>query len=119
MIPARCLISVTCELKVSRRGQIVVTTSAIYGSANERVAFTWKTLEIRHSTFSSRDVSKRPCGTDRSAVDIFGYSDWLKFRSSMTLFDVLNPGTSPFSRALDKYFDGEPDRRTLSLLECA
>ena len=55
----------------------------------------------------------------RSAVDIFGYPDWLKFRSSMTLFDMLNPGTSPFSKALDKYFDGVPDRRTLSLLESA
>lgn len=55
----------------------------------------------------------------RSAVDIFGYPDWLRFRSSMTLFNLLNPGTSPFSKALDKYFDGEPDRRTLSLLASA
>jgi len=55
----------------------------------------------------------------RSAVDIFGYPDWLKFRSSMTLFTALNPGTTPFSKALDKYFAGEPDRRTLSLLESA
>ena len=55
----------------------------------------------------------------RSAVDIFGYPDWLKFRSSMTLFAVLNPATNPFSKALDKYFGGETDRRTLSLLESA
>jgi len=53
----------------------------------------------------------------RSAVDIFGYPDWLKFRSSMTLFAALDPGATSFSKALDKYFDGEPDRRTLSLLE--
>lgn len=55
----------------------------------------------------------------RSAVDIFGHPDWLKFRSSMTLFAALNPTTTPFSKALDKYFSGEPDRRTLSLLESA
>ena len=55
----------------------------------------------------------------RSAVGIFGHPDWLKFRSSMTLFASLNPGTIPFSKALDKYFAGEPDQRTLSLLESA
>ena len=55
----------------------------------------------------------------RSTVDIFGHTDSLKFRSSMTLFAVLHPGTTPFSKALDKYFAGEPDRRTLSLLESA
>ena len=53
----------------------------------------------------------------RSAVDIFGHPDWLKFRSSMTLFASLNHGTTRFSEALDKYFAGEPDQRTLSILE--
>jgi uncharacterized protein (DUF1810 family) len=55
----------------------------------------------------------------RSAVDIFGYPDWLKFRSSMTLFAMLNHGTTPFSKALDKYFDGERDRRTFNVMESA
>ncbi len=53
----------------------------------------------------------------RSAVDIFGYPDWLKFRSSVTLFAALNSKAIPFKKALDKYFAGEPDRRTLSLLQ--
>lgn len=55
----------------------------------------------------------------RSVVEIFGHTDSLKFRSSMTLFAALNGSAAVFSRALEKYFAGAPDRRTLSLLEGA
>ncbi len=52
----------------------------------------------------------------RSAHDIFGSPDDLKFRSSMTLFaDVAADGVL-FQAALRKYFNGEPDRRTLEIL---
>jgi uncharacterized protein (DUF1810 family) len=52
----------------------------------------------------------------RSAEQIFGYPDYLKFRSSMTLFSRV-PGADPvFARALEKYYRGEPDRRTLEIL---
>ena len=43
---------------------------------------------------------------------IFGYPDYLKFRSSMTLFALANPTERTFADALQKYFDGVPDRRT-------
>jgi uncharacterized protein (DUF1810 family) len=52
----------------------------------------------------------------RSIVQIFGYPDDLKFRSSMTLFAAVAPGEQIFQDALDKYFGGEPDARTLELL---
>jgi uncharacterized protein (DUF1810 family) len=52
----------------------------------------------------------------RSAEQIFGYPDVLKFRSSMTLFASITPDNQLFTRALQKYFDGEPDRRTLEQL---
>jgi uncharacterized protein (DUF1810 family) len=53
----------------------------------------------------------------RSAMDIFGYPDTLKLRSSMTLFACVTdePG-SVFDRVLDTYYDGEEDGRTLDLL---
>ena len=51
----------------------------------------------------------------RSAEAIFGYPDVLKFRSSMTLFDQVADGPI-FREALDKYYGGEPDERTLRLL---
>ena len=52
----------------------------------------------------------------RSAQEIFGGTDALKFRSSMTLFAAAAPGPSVFTEALEKYFAGEPDPRTLDLL---
>jgi uncharacterized protein (DUF1810 family) len=52
----------------------------------------------------------------RSVHDIFGNPDDLKFRSSMTLFARAQPGTPAFAAALEQYFDGVPDPRTLDLL---
>ncbi|WP_345814910.1 DUF1810 domain-containing protein [Paraburkholderia sp. PREW-6R] len=52
----------------------------------------------------------------RSIEDIFGYPDYLKFRSSMTLFERATPENDVFTKALRKYFDGEPDPDTLRLL---
>jgi uncharacterized protein (DUF1810 family) len=51
-----------------------------------------------------------------SASAIFGYPDVLKFRSSMTLFAVTGNAPAPFERALERYFNGEPDAVTLALL---
>jgi uncharacterized protein (DUF1810 family) len=53
---------------------------------------------------------------DRSASEIFGYPDDLKLRSSMTLFARAAPDTAVFTEVLDRFFDGEHDRRTLELL---
>jgi len=52
----------------------------------------------------------------RSAHAIFGSPDDMKFRSSMTLFDVAAAGEPLFADALRTYFEGAPDRRTLELL---
>jgi uncharacterized protein (DUF1810 family) len=45
--------------------------------------------------------------------DIFGYPDYLKFRSSLTLFMQATSDNAPFKAALEKYFDGVPDPATL------
>jgi uncharacterized protein (DUF1810 family) len=48
----------------------------------------------------------------RTAAEIFGFPDDLKFCSSMTLFAKV--GDEPvFVRAIEKYFGGEMDRGTL------
>jgi uncharacterized protein (DUF1810 family) len=52
----------------------------------------------------------------RSAHDIFGSPDDLKFRSSMTLFAAVDPEAAVFGDALRKYFGGVPDPRTTELL---
>lgn len=53
----------------------------------------------------------------REVSEIFGYPDDLKFRSSMTLFVEVAPEDAVFRQALDKYFEGEPDERTVELME--
>ena len=52
----------------------------------------------------------------RSAEEIFGYPDHLKFRSCMTLFLTAAPDNTIFKDALLKYFDGKPDQMTLDIL---
>lgn len=51
-----------------------------------------------------------------SASSIFGYPDDLKLKSSMTLFAGVAEPQSVFSRALEKYYQGNPDERTVTLL---
>jgi uncharacterized protein (DUF1810 family) len=53
----------------------------------------------------------------RTAHEIFGSPDELKFRSCATLFGCVTPPGSVFERALGKYFEGEGDQRTLELVE--
>ena len=47
---------------------------------------------------------------------VFGHTDSMKLRSSMTLFYQLSH-YFVFKRVLDKFFGGELDRNTLSILE--
>jgi uncharacterized protein (DUF1810 family) len=53
---------------------------------------------------------------DRSAHEIFGSPDDMKFRSSMTLFARAAPEEPVFRAALEKYFGSEEDPLTLDLL---
>jgi len=55
----------------------------------------------------------------KSAEEIFGYPDDLKFRSCLTLFAQAAAEGSDrlvFIKALDQFYDGEPDPRTLEIL---
>jgi uncharacterized protein (DUF1810 family) len=52
----------------------------------------------------------------RSAEEIFGSPDDMKFRSSMTLFAQVSADDDIFSSALQQYFGGEPDQLTLDRL---
>lgn len=46
-----------------------------------------------------------------------GYPDDMKLKSSMTLFAQISEEGSIFHRVLDKFFGGEQDEHTLSLLK--
>jgi uncharacterized protein (DUF1810 family) len=51
----------------------------------------------------------------RSAHDILGSPDDLKFRSCLTLFSLAAPEEAVFRRCLDRFYGGAPDPRTLAL----
>lgn len=95
------------------------------GTSDTSIFYAIKSLEeakhfLQHSVLGKRlvECTETVLALDnRSARDIFGYIDETKFKSSMTLFAcVLAPG-SLFDLALEKYFHGERDQRTLQLLK--
>jgi uncharacterized protein (DUF1810 family) len=49
----------------------------------------------------------------KSATEIFGATDAMKLRSSMTLFAHAAPDDPVFRAILDKYFNGSPDNNTV------
>ena len=55
--------------------------------------------------------------TGRSAHEIFGSPDDMKLKSCMTLFAQISREECAFQNVLDKYFDGQPDQRTLALIQ--
>jgi uncharacterized protein (DUF1810 family) len=52
----------------------------------------------------------------RSARQIFGAPDDKKLCSSMTLFELVSSPGSVFASALEKYFSGERDARTIEMV---
>ena len=52
-----------------------------------------------------------------NATAVMGSPDDLKLRSSMTLFAQVPGADGVFQAVLDKFFGGQPDTKTLQLLE--
>ena len=90
-------------------------TAQFYGIASLDEARTY----LQHPLLGSRleDSVRAVIGWAgrRSAEQIFGPVDAMKLRSSLTLFNAVDPGHL-FEKALTEFFGG-PDERTLALLE--
>lgn len=54
---------------------------------------------------------------DDSIENIFGYSDYLKLNSCMTLFEYSIQEEKIFGKIIDKFYNGKRDRVTLEMLE--
>jgi uncharacterized protein (DUF1810 family) len=97
------------------RGLGQSATSQRYGITSAAEARSY----LEHPVLGSR---LRECTTavnliiGRSAHEIFGWPDDLKFHSSMTLFGLVGPDVPVFGEALDKYFAGRNDERSVELL---
>lgn len=54
--------------------------------------------------------------SSNNAVEVFGFPDNLKLKSSMTLFEAADPQQPIFGQILMKFFNGERDSATLGIL---
>ena len=90
-------------------------TSDYYGIADRDEAI----MFLHHPILGRNlmEITKAMLAIDgKSADEILGRTDALKFRSSMTLFNSVSPN-SIFSEALHKYYKGKEDNRTLAMLK--
>lgn len=90
-------------------------TSQMYGisSLDEAVAY------LEHPVLGPRLIECTELVNaveGRTAEQIFGDIDAMKFRSCMTLFAKASRENTVFMEALEKYYAGEFDMLTLSLL---
>lgn len=53
---------------------------------------------------------------NKTALQILGFPDDLKLRSSLTLFASVAPDKLQFQQAIDRFYAGEADAKTLRLL---
>lgn len=77
---------------------------------------------LRHPQLGARllECTRTVIGIDgRTAHQIFGSPDDMKFRSSMTLFERVRGADAAFSVALDRYYAGHRDAATIRMLEAA
>ena len=124
----RCYSNVVSELRAGRktthwmwfifpqlRGLGSSTTSRQFGIASADEAFAYWSHPLL-GTRLGECIDLVLAIEDRTARDIFGRPDDLKLRSSLTLFDFVLPEQGSFHAALDKYFAGEVDAKTLALL---
>jgi len=91
-------------------------TSQYYGvrSLDEAAAY------LRHPILGGRlhECLKALQTLEETSADrIFGELDAMKFRSSLTLFAEADPTDPIIAAALDRWFGGRKDERTLQLLD--
>ena len=90
-------------------------TSQFYGvkSLDEAAAY------LRHPILGGRlheSLNALQMLEETSADRVFGDLDAMKFRSSLTLFAEANPSDPIIEAALDRWFGGRKDEKTLQLL---
>ena len=89
----------------------------------ERYAITSRAEAVAYLAHALLGPRLRECSAlvaatpGRSVAEIFGSPDDLKLRSSMTLFSRAAPDEPVFAACLQAHFDGQPDPRTLALLQ--
>ncbi len=91
------------------------STATFYGISSEAEALAY----WRHPLLGARLA--QCCAAllrieGKTALEVLGSPDDMKLKSSMTLFERAAPEAAIFGQVLERYFDGQRDRRTLELL---
>jgi uncharacterized protein (DUF1810 family) len=92
--------------------------SYVYGISNRAEAVAY----YKHPVLGERltqCVQAALCHSTKSATEIFGEVDALKFQSCLTLFASVAPQEPCFAQALHVFFAGKQDQMTLRLLAAA
>lgn len=82
------------------------------GSRDEAAAY------LAHPLLSGRllECTELVLGqTEKTAREIFGSPDDVKFRSSMTLFGAVS-ARAIFQTAIERFYEGDPDDATLAIM---
>lgn len=75
---------------------------------------------LQHEVLGARliEISTELLKTDsHNATEIFGRPDDKKLQSCMTLFGQIDGADRVFQQVLDKFFNSQPDYKTLELLD--
>src|SRR5690242_2748501 len=97
------------------RGLGLSHTAHFYGIASSDEARAYLERPLLGSRLRECVEAILPWHDRLTAEDILGPIDAVKLRSSFTLFDQVEPNTN-FRAGLELFFAGEPDERTLALL---
>ena len=92
------------------------STSQYYAIADMTEAKEYLANPILRAHLTEISTTLLELSTD-NAESVFGYLDAMKVRSSMTLFKHADEGCEIWNAVLEKFFGGQEDWRTLSLIE--
>lgn len=98
------------------RGLGVSETAQYYGIADLNEAKAYMANPVLRSRLLEISEALLDLPTS-DALAVMGSPDNLKLRSSMTLFTMTDDKCEVFCKVLDKFYDGEMDKKTLDLLK--
>ncbi|MDF9392533.1 MULTISPECIES: DUF1810 domain-containing protein [Methylococcus] len=97
------------------RGLGLSPTAQFYGIGSAEEARAYLGHEVLRMRLRECVSMLNELETD-SPEDVFGRVDAMKLQSSLTLFEAVAADKEPFALALEKFFGGERDERSLAIL---
>ena len=122
---ARALAEITAGRKQSHWMWFIFPQVAGLGSSAMSQRYAIKSIDearayLNHELLGARliECAEAALALDRDeAGDVFPHPDDLKLWSSATLFAAVSGTDSVFERLLAKWFGGQPDQKTMSVLD--